>query len=139
MVRIRVPVAYCDMTTLVVGAGLFLSPWLLGFSGPSPHLATQSAATLGAIIAVTSIATLTAFEMWELYILLAAALAAMTASWTLPLERQDAAIAHLLAGTLTFALAAIRFSSMRAKPGVEARQGVSENKPKSQLQAVRPA
>ena len=68
---------WCDVANLFVGAFLFSSPWILGFGGPVPNTATQTAGVLGAVIGVTSFAALAAFEAWEEYIIVLASAAAI--------------------------------------------------------------
>lgn len=52
-----------DSANLVLGVWLFLSPWILGFTGTG--VAMWNAYVLGVIIAVAAIAALVAFHEWE--------------------------------------------------------------------------
>ena len=56
--------AYCqDTLNFLLGAGLFISPWLLGFGAEQP--AAVNAYVVGAIIAVMALMALFAFQAWE--------------------------------------------------------------------------
>ncbi|MGJ5139018.1 SPW repeat domain-containing protein [Bradyrhizobium oligotrophicum] len=99
--------AWCDVVNVLVGAFLFSSPWVLGFGGPVTNTATQTAGVLGAVIAVTSVAALRAFEAWEEYILvLASALAILSPAFID--QPGSAAVTVGLSGVATLALASSR-------------------------------
>ncbi|MGJ5181108.1 SPW repeat domain-containing protein [Bradyrhizobium oligotrophicum] len=104
--------SWCDVANLIVGAFLFSSPWVLGFGGPVTNVATRTAGVLGAVIAVTSVAALRAFEAWEEYILvLASALAILSPAFIdLP---GSAAVTVGLSGIATLALASSRLWLLR--------------------------
>jgi hypothetical protein len=57
-------VKFCDVVNLFLGTILFFSPWLFSLSLGTPR---QTAAIAGLLIAVLSIAALTAFAVWEEY------------------------------------------------------------------------
>jgi hypothetical protein len=103
---------WCDVANLFVGAFLFSSPWILGFGGPTPNTATQTAGVLGAVIGVTSFAALAAFEVWEEYILLLASAAAILSPVVIGLAGLPAVTVGLC-GALAFALAASRLLLLR--------------------------
>ncbi|MFB6452827.1 SPW repeat protein [Bradyrhizobium tunisiense] len=88
----------CDVAMLLIGAGLFISPWILGFGSEVPDLPTQTAVVIGAAIAVSSLATLIAFETWELYIVAAFAAGSITAPWILGIADRTAIVTLVLAG-----------------------------------------
>jgi len=74
---------YCDLANLVLGAVLFLSPWVLGFAAGAQ---SQNAWITGIVIAVLSIAALAAFAEWEEWLNLVAGLWAIAAPWVLMLQ-----------------------------------------------------
>lgn len=104
--------AWCDVATLVVGAFLFSSPWVLGFGGPVTNTATQTAGVVGAVIGVTSVAALTAFEAWEEYILVLASASAILSPAFVDLPG-SAAVTVALSGVATLALATLRLWLLR--------------------------
>ena len=53
---------FCDVANLILGAILFVSPWIFGFSAGN---ASENAMIVGIIIAVLAIAALAAFAVWE--------------------------------------------------------------------------
>lgn len=52
-----------DSVNLLLGAGLFLSPWLLGFASEQP--AASDAHVVGAVLVVMALAALFAYQVWE--------------------------------------------------------------------------
>ncbi|WP_284417769.1 MULTISPECIES: SPW repeat protein [unclassified Bradyrhizobium] len=104
--------AWCDVATLFVGIFLFSSPWVLGFGGPVTNTSTQTAGVLGAVIGVTSVAALTAFEAWEEYILVLASMAAILSPAFIELPG-SAAVTVALSGVATLALATWRLWLLR--------------------------
>ena len=52
----------CDAANLILGAFLFVSPWVFGFPAGS---ASENAYIAGIVIAVLAIAALAAFAVWE--------------------------------------------------------------------------
>jgi hypothetical protein len=103
----------CDAANLVVGAGLFLSPWVLGFGARTPNVPTQAAAVSGAFIAVLSFAALYAFEVWEEWLILLAALGATVSPWIFHFAGTTAATTLLAGGLISGLLvtARLRFCS----------------------------
>lgn len=89
---------YCDLATLAIGAILFISPWVLGFGAPKPNLPTQIVSVIGAAIGVTGIATVIAFEIWELYIVIAFAIASIASPWLFSISEDGAFVALILGG-----------------------------------------
>jgi SPW repeat len=51
----------CDVANLILGAFLFLSPWIFGFGGT----AAGNANIAGIVMAALAIAALAAFAVWE--------------------------------------------------------------------------
>lgn len=109
----------CDLTNLAVGAGLFVSPWILGFGANSPNIPTQSAGVAGTAIAVLAIAALSAFEVWEEWLILFFAACALAAPWVFGFEGTSAMFVHLAAGTISLILATTRLMLMRRSAQTE--------------------
>jgi mannitol-specific phosphotransferase system IIBC component len=65
----RRPEAILDVYKLLLGALLFVSPWLFAFAGGA---AATDARADGAVIAVASLAALLAFAEWEEWVMLLA-------------------------------------------------------------------
>jgi hypothetical protein len=103
----------CDVSNLVVGAGLFLSPWILGFGANSPNVPTQSAGVIGAAIAILAIAALLGFEVWEEWLIQFFAASALAAPWVLGFEGASVTFVHLVAGAASLVLATTRIMLMR--------------------------
>ena len=103
----------CDIAMLLIGAGLFISPWILGFGSAVPDLPTQTAVVIGAAIAVASLATLVAFETWELYIVATFAAGSITAPWILGIADRTAIVTLVLAGVSALAVCITRILLVR--------------------------
>ncbi|QOZ78781.1 hypothetical protein XH83_27240 [Bradyrhizobium sp. CCBAU 53351] len=80
-----------------------MSPWVLGFGAVVPNLPTQTAVVFGAIIAVSSIATLIAFETWELYIVAVFAAGSITSPWMFGIADRVATAMLVVAGLTALA------------------------------------
>ena len=102
-----------DVSKLIVGTCLFLSPWVLGFGASSPNVPTQSAGVVGTAIAVSSVATLIAFEVWEVWLILLAAACALLSPWILGFTGTNAMVVHLVAGAISAGLAVARITRLR--------------------------
>lgn len=89
---------YCDLGTLAIGALLFISPWVLGFGAAKPNLPTQVVSVMGTVIGVTGLAAVIAFEIWELYIVIACAVASIASPWLFGISERSAFIALILGG-----------------------------------------
>jgi hypothetical protein len=92
-----------DVANLGLGMILFFSPWLFGPSGGAPW---QTASIVGLFIAVSSIAALAAFAVWEEWLNLIAGLALIVSPWLLGFQDGDA-LALAIIGTLVALLAAV--------------------------------
>lgn len=103
----------CDIAMLLIGTGLFISPWILGFGAAVPNLPTQTAVVIGAAIAVSSLATLIAFETWELYIVATFAAGSITAPWILGIADRTAIVTLVLAGVSALAVSITRILLVR--------------------------
>ncbi|KRR20490.1 SPW repeat domain-containing protein [Bradyrhizobium retamae] len=97
----------CDASNLLVGAGLFLSPWLLGFGAPTPNVPSQSAGVSGTFIGILSFSALYAFEVWEEWLILIVAVGALASPWIFNFGGLAMA-AHLCAGALSLLLVMTR-------------------------------
>jgi hypothetical protein len=103
----------CDAANLVLGAVLFLSPWLFGFAaGPQ----SQNAWITGIVITALSIAALAAFAVWEEWLNLIAGLWAIVSPWVLGFQGTTAMTVHVIIGIIVAALAAIELWIMYQNP-----------------------
>lgn len=102
-----------DASNLIIGAGLFVSPWVLGFGAEPPNVPTQSAVVVGTAIAIASVATLIAFEAWEVWLILLAAACAVLSPWIFGFAGTDAMVVHLVAGAISAGLAVARIARLR--------------------------
>lgn len=103
----------CDVANLILGAILFFSPWIFGFSG----MASQNAYVCGIIIAVLSIAALAAFAVWEEWINLIVGLWVLVSPWALGFAAtREAMQVHVVIGVLVAVLAAIELWIMHQNP-----------------------
>jgi hypothetical protein len=93
----------CDVLNLFLGTILFFSPWLFGLSLSTPR---QTAAITGILIAVLSIAALTAFAVWEEWLNLIAGLWLIASPWLLGFQDSEAMKLHVVIGAAVAALAA---------------------------------
>jgi hypothetical protein len=104
----------CDVANLVLGAFLFLSPWLFGFETGAPF---TNALICGVIIAALSIAALAAFATWEEWLNLILGLWVIVSPWVLGFAGTMAARnVHLVVGFLVAILAAIELWYMYQHP-----------------------
>jgi SPW repeat len=93
----------CDVVNLFLGTILFFSPWLFSLSLGAPR---QTDAIAGLLIAVLSIAALTAFAIWEEWLNLIAGLWLIASPWVLGFQDSDAMTVDVVIGTVVAALAA---------------------------------
>src|SRR6516162_1284550 len=84
----------CDVANLILGAFLFVSPWIFGFGA---GMTSQNAAVAGIVVAALAIAALAAFAVWEEWLNLIVGLQTST----------TAMIVHVVIGILVAALAVI--------------------------------
>lgn len=104
---------YCDVANLVLGAILFISPWLFGFEG---GVASQNAIICGIVIALLSIAALSAFAVWEEWLNLIVGLWVIVSPWILGFTATTAQTVHLIIGLIVAALAAVELWLMHQNP-----------------------
>lgn len=95
---------YCDFANLILGAVLFFSPWIFGFTiGPQ----SRNAGIIGIVIAILSIAALAAFAVWEELLNLVAGLWLIVSPWVLGFQGTTAMRVQVVIGILVAALAAV--------------------------------
>jgi hypothetical protein len=104
---------YCDVANLVLGAILFVSPWLFAFDA---GLASQNAIISGIVIAVLSIAALSAFAVWEEWLNLIVGLWVIVSPWVLGFLGTTATTVHVIIGLIVAVLAAIELWIMYQNP-----------------------
>lgn len=93
-----------DVLNLVLGALLFLSPWVFEFAAGAP---TYNAMISGAIIVLLSIAALAAFAEWEEWLNLVVGLWVLVSPWVLGFVGTTAMWIHVVIGAIVAVLAAI--------------------------------
>jgi len=94
----------CNAANFFMGTMLFFSPWLFDLpAGPPRHIAV----IIGLLIALSSMAALTAYAGWEAWFNLIAGLGLIATSWPLDLEDKTAIKLYTVIGTLVVALAAL--------------------------------
>ena len=93
-----------DSVNFLLGLGLFLSPWALGYE--TEGSAALSAHIVGVIIAVMALAALFAFRIWEEWISAILGAWLIIAPWVLNFSGNSVATrAHVLIGIAVFVLA----------------------------------
>ena len=96
-----------DVINLVLGAGLFLSPWLFGFV--SETSASWNAWLSGILIAALAIAALAAFAEWEEWLNVVVGLWVAVSPWLVNFSANVTAMRlHLIAGIIVAAVAGVR-------------------------------
>ncbi|AZO81566.1 MULTISPECIES: SPW repeat protein [unclassified Bosea (in: a-proteobacteria)] len=104
-----------DWLNLILGALLFISPWMMGFLADTAP--TRNAWLVGAVLAVIAIAALAAFAEWEEWVNLALGLWLIAAPWMLGFTGNFAAFwTHLTLGLLTAAVSAWAVWDYRHEP-----------------------
>jgi hypothetical protein len=105
---------FCDVANLILGAFLFLSPWIFGFGAGA---ASQNAYIAGIVIAVLAIAALAAFAVWEEWLNLIVGLWTLIAPWVLGFHNAKTAMTvHVVVGILVAVLAALELWMMSQNP-----------------------
>jgi SPW repeat len=103
----------CDVANLVLGAVLFLSPWIFGFD---PGIASQNAYITGIVIAVLAVAALAAFAVWEEWLNLVVGLWALVSPWVLGFQGTRAMTVHVIIGAAVAILAAVELWLLSQHP-----------------------
>jgi hypothetical protein len=93
-----------DVVNLILSVILFFSPWLFGLSAGAQW---QTASIIGIFIAVSSIAALAAFAVWEEWVNLGAGLTLIVSPWLLGFQDSSAMAIDLAIGAIVALLAAI--------------------------------
>ena len=95
----------CDVANLILGAFLFISPWIFGFS--DSH-AGANANIAGIVIVALAIAALSAFAVWEEWLNLIVGLWTLVSPWVLGFQGITKAMTVcVVVGILVAILAAI--------------------------------
>src|ERR1700716_213626 len=94
----------CDVANLILGAFLFVSPWIFGFDAGR---ATENAMIAGIVIAVLAIAALAAFAVWEEWLNLIVGLWTLVSPWVFGFQGTTAMTVHVVIGAAVAILAAI--------------------------------
>ncbi len=96
-----------DWANMVLGAALFVSPWVLGFAGETAP--AWNAWVCGAVIAALAVVALLSFAEWQEWINAALGLWVAVSPWLLGFAALSAALwTHLILGVLVAALATWR-------------------------------
>lgn len=103
----------CDVANLILGAVLFLSPWIFGFSSGLP---TENALVSGIVIAVLSLAALAAFAVWEEWLNSIVGLWVIAAPWVLGFQGTTAMTVSVVIGAIVAVLAAVELWLMHQQP-----------------------
>ncbi len=95
----------CDVANLILGAFLFLSPWIFHFSA---GVESWNAWAGGGVIAILSIAALSAFAEWEEWLNLIVGLWILISPWALKFSGStDAMRTDVIVGLIVAVIAAI--------------------------------
>jgi SPW repeat len=103
----------CDVGNLILGAFLFLSPWIFKYPMGAEF---WNAVAAGVIIAALSIATLAAFTVWEEWLNLIVGLWLIVSPWVLKFPDRSAMRVDVAVGIVVAALAAIELWTMWHEP-----------------------
>jgi hypothetical protein len=103
----------CDVANLILGAILFVSPWIFGFSSGAP---SQNAFVSGIVIAAISIAALAAFAVWEEWLNLIAGVWVFVSPWVLGFTGTTAMQVHIVIGIIVAVLAALEIWLLYQRP-----------------------
>jgi SPW repeat len=95
---------WCDVANLILGAVLFVSPWIFGFDAGR---ASENATIAGIVIAVLAIAALAAFAVWEEWLNLIVGLWTLVSPWVLGFQGTTAMTVHVVIGAAVAILAAV--------------------------------
>jgi SPW repeat len=112
--------ALADVVNLALGAWLFLTPWILGFTSESA--ASWNAWVCGLAIGALAIAAITAFTEWEEWINLALGIWVVIAPWLVAFSGNSTATrVHLVVGVIVAIVAGVRLWLVyRSPPRVRA-------------------
>jgi len=106
--------AACDVVNLILGAFLFLCPWIFHFS---PGAESWNAWASGAVIAILSIAALSAFAEWEEWLNLIVGLWVLVSPWALKFSGSTTAMrTDVIIGIIVAVIAAIELWMLHRAP-----------------------
>ena len=103
----------CDVANLILGALLFVAPWIYGFDAGT---VSTNAHITGTAIAILAMAALAAFAVWEEWLNLVVGLWALVSPWVLGFQGTTAMTAHVVIGAAVAILAAIELWTMSQIP-----------------------
>jgi SPW repeat-containing protein len=103
----------CDVANLILGAFLFVSPWIFGFGAGR---ASENAYIAGIVIAILAIAALAAFAVWEEWLNLIVGLWVLISPWVLGFQGTTAMTVAVIVGAAVAVLAAIELWIMSQHP-----------------------
>ena len=104
-----------DVINLLVGLWLIISPWAVSYSGDERAMA--NAVIFGIIVAVLSVAALTAFQEWEEWINALIGIWLIISPWVLGFSGDNAAMQNLVvAGIIVLVLSV--WSSFESHRGI---------------------
>jgi len=104
-----------DVINLVLAAWLFLSPWIVGFTGVMP--AAWTAWITAVAIAIFAIAALAAYAEWEEWINLILGLWALISPWAIGFSANEAPrLVLFLTGLAVAIVAAVEIWIMHRSP-----------------------
>ena len=103
----------CDVANLILGAILFLSPWMFGFDAGR---ASGNANIAGIAIVALAIAALAAFAIWEEWLNLIVGLWTLVSPWVLGFQGTTAMTVHVVIGAAVAIIAAIELWMMSQIP-----------------------
>jgi hypothetical protein len=103
----------CDVANLILGAFLFVSPWIFGFDAGR---ASENAIIAGIAIAVLAIAALAAFAVWEEWLNLIVGLWTLVSPWVLGFQGTTAMTVHVIIGVAVAILAAVELWLLSQHP-----------------------
>jgi hypothetical protein len=103
----------CDVANLILGAVLFVSPWMFAFSAGA---VSANANVAGIAIAILAIAALAAFAVWEEWLNLIVGLWTLVSPWVLGFQGTTAMTVHVVIGAAVAVLAAIELWIMSQHP-----------------------
>jgi hypothetical protein len=94
-----------DWINLILAVLLFISPWVLGYTGTA---AMTNALIAGVVIAILAIAALVSFAKWEEWVNLIVGLWVLISPWVLGFTAATAALwSHVVIGIVVAVLAAV--------------------------------
>ena len=104
-----------DVGNAILGAILFITPWLFGFSNESRP--AWNAWICGAVVALVALAAVIQFQEWEEWLNGAIGLWVLISPWILGFATNASALwSHVVLGVLVAALAAIELWWLHQSP-----------------------